>query len=180
MDVNVKSLGYVSGLRKNSLHAIKMFYTKCKTVILCNRSAFKFPTQFPRPIIQEITCHCVWTSVGVILCDKRMLLERGLPYTLKSPNKQLMHTFLHFVVSLQSIFYTLGLIFVFDVNIYSYSLRLFKIDAVVSLLPATNRQYFILRCLCRYIRWLRVTFVLNTLIALKELFFRPFVKRKTG
>jgi hypothetical protein len=56
-----------------------------------------------------------------------------------------MHTFLHFVESLQSIFYTcMGLIFVFDVNIYSYSLRLFKIDSVVSLLAATIRQYFIL------------------------------------
>jgi hypothetical protein len=83
-----------------------------------------------------------------------------------------MHTFLHFVVSLQSIFYTLGLIFVFDVNIYSYSLRLFKIDPVVSVLPATNRQYFIL-ALSLPLRSLRVTFVLNTLIALKELFFRP-------
>ena len=75
--------------------------------------------------------------------SRRILLERGLPYTLKSPNKQLMHIFLHFVVSLQSRFYTLALIFVFDVNIYSSSLRLFKIDPVVSLLPATNRQYFI-------------------------------------
>ena len=83
-----------------------------------------------------------------------------------------MHAFLHFVVSLQSILYTLGLIFVFDVNIYSYSLRLFKIDPVVSVLPATNRQYFIL-ALSWPLRWLRVTFVLNTLIALKELFFRP-------
>jgi hypothetical protein len=46
--------------------------------------------------------------------------EGSVRYTLKSPNKQLMHTFPHFVVSLQSIFYTLGLIFVFDVNIYSY------------------------------------------------------------
>ncbi len=55
-----------------------------------------------------------------------------------------MHTFLHFVVSLQSIFYTLGLIFVFDVNIYSHSLRLFKIYPVVSLLAATIRQYIIL------------------------------------
>ena len=54
-----------------------------------------------------------------------------------------MQTFLHLVVSLQSIFYTLGLIFVFDVNIYSSSLRLFKIDPVVSVLAATNRQYFI-------------------------------------
>ena len=51
-----------------------------------------------------------------------------------------MHTFLHFVVSLQSIFYTLGLIFVFDVNIYSHSLRLFKIDPVVSLLACSNNS----------------------------------------
>ncbi len=84
-----------------------------------------------------------------------------------------MHTFLHFVVSLQSIFYTLGLIFVFDVNIYSHSLRLFKVDPVVSLLAATIRQYIIL-ALSLPLRWLiRVTFVLHTLIALKELFFRP-------
>jgi hypothetical protein len=88
-----------------------------------------------------------------------------------------MHTFLHFVVSLHSIFYTLGLIFVFDVNIYSYSLRLFKIDPVVSVLAATIRQYFIL-ALSLPLRWLRVTFVLNTLIALKELFFRPVTKLK--
>jgi hypothetical protein len=74
-------------------------------------------------VIQEVTYHCIWTiiSVGVILCDKRILLERRMPYTLKSPNKQLVHTFLHFVVSLQSRFYTLALIFVFDVNIYSSS-----------------------------------------------------------
>ena len=39
-----------------------------------------------------------------------------------------MRTFLHFVVSLHSRFYTLALIFVFDVNIYSSSLRLFKSD----------------------------------------------------
>jgi hypothetical protein len=69
-----------------------------------------------------------------------------------------MQTFLHFVVSLQSIFYTLGLIFVFDVNIYSSSLRLFKIDPVVNVLPATNQQYFIL-ALSLPLRWLRVTFV---------------------
>jgi hypothetical protein len=127
-----------------------------------------------RDVIQEITYHCIWTitSVGVILCDKRILLERGLLYTSKSSNKQLIHTFLHFVVSLQSIFHTLGLIFVFDVNIYSYSLRLFKIDPVVSLLPATIRQYFIL-ALSLPLRWLRVTVVLNILIALKESFFRP-------
>ena len=83
-----------------------------------------------------------------------------------------MHTFFHFVVSLQSRFYTLGLIFVFDVNIYSYSLTLFKIDPVVSLLHATIRQYFIL-ALSLPLRWLRVTFILNILTPLKELFFRP-------
>ena len=66
-----------------------------------------------------------------------------------------MHTFLHFVVRLQSILYTLGLIFVFDVNIYSHSLRLFKIDPVVSLLAATIRQYFIL-ALSLPLHWLRV------------------------
>jgi hypothetical protein len=95
-------------------------------------------------VIQEVTYHCIWTiiSVGVILCDKRILLERGLPYTLKSPNKQLIHTFLHFVVSLQSRFYTLALVFVFDMNIYSSSLRLFTIHPVVSLLLATNSTIF--------------------------------------
>jgi hypothetical protein len=72
---------------------------------------------------------------------------------LKSLNKQLMYTFLHFVVSLQSILYTLELIFVFDVTIYSYGLRLFKIDPVVSVLPATNRQYFIL-VFSLLLRWL--------------------------
>jgi hypothetical protein len=101
------------------------------------------------------------------------LLERGLrpSYALKSPNKQLMHTFLHFVVRLQSRFYTLALIFVFDLNIYSSSLRLFKIDPVISLLAATNRQYFIL-VLSLPLRWLRITFVLNTLIALKIVIFQ--------
>jgi hypothetical protein len=118
-------------------------------------------------VIQEVTYHCIWTiiSVCVILCDKRILLERGLPYTLKSPNKQLMHRFLHFVVRLQSRFYTLALIFVLDVNIYSSSLRLFKIHPVVSLLLPTNRQYFTL-ALSLPLRWLHSTFVLNTLIAL--------------
>ena len=79
-------------------------------VILYNGSAFKFPTQFLRRNSRgtsTVTYHCIWTivSVCVILCDQRMLLEKGFPYTLKSPNKQLMHTFLHFVVSLQSRFY---------------------------------------------------------------------------
>ena len=82
-----------------------------------------------------------------------------------------MHTFLHFVVSLQSIFYTLGLIFVFDVNIYSHSLRLFKIDPVVSLLAAIIRQYFIL-ALSLPLRWLCVTFVLHYLDRVKRVIFQ--------
>jgi hypothetical protein len=76
-----------------------------------------------------------------------------------------MHTFLHIVVSLQSRFYTFELVFVFDMNIYSPSLRFFKIHPVVSLLLATNRQYFTLTLSLPF-RWLRITFVLNTLIAL--------------
>ena len=82
-----------------------------------------------------------------------------------------MHAFLHFVVCLQSIFYTLKLTFVFDVNIYPSSLRLFKIDPVVSVLPATNRQYFIL-ALSLPLRWLRVTFVLTDLDRVKRVIFQ--------
>ena len=85
-----------------------------------------------------------YITISVILCKKQIILERGFPYTLKSPNKQLMHTFLHFVICLQNRFYTLAPISVFNVDIYSSSLRLFKIDLVVSLLPATLRQCFIL------------------------------------
>jgi hypothetical protein len=60
-------------------------------------------------VIQELTYHCIWAIISVAEC-----------YSVRLPNKlQLMHTFLHFVVSLQSRFYTLALIFVFDVNIYS-------------------------------------------------------------
>ncbi len=147
----------------------KCFIQRCKTVILWNGSALTFPTQFLRCNSRgNYNYHCISTviSVGVILCDKRILLERGqLPYTLKSPNKQLMHRFLHFVVRLQSRFYTMALIFVLDVNIYSSSLRLFKIHPVVSLLLATNWQYLIL-ALSLLLGWLRSTFVLNTLIAL--------------
>ena len=99
-------------------------------------------------------------------------MERELPYTLKSANKQLTHAFLHFVASLQRRFYTLAPISVSYVNIYSSSLRLFKTDLLVSLLSATHGQCFIL-VLCLPLSWLRVTFVLNALIALKELFFRP-------
>jgi hypothetical protein len=124
-------------------------------------------------VIEEVTYHCIWTiiSVAVILCDYRILLERGIPYTLKSANKQLMHTFRHFVVSLPSRFYTLAQIFVFDVNIYSSSLRLiFKSDPVVSHLPANHRQYFIL-ALSLPFRWHRVSFVFKYLYHVKIVIF---------
>ena len=62
-----------------------------------------------------------------------------------------MHTFPHFVVHLKSRFCTLALIFVFDVNIYFSSLRLFTIDHVISLLPATPGQYMILALSLLYI-----------------------------
>ena len=135
-------------------------------------------------VIQEVTNHGMWTItlVGVILCNKRILLERELPYTLKSANKQLTHAFLHFVASLQRWFYTLAPISVLYVNIYSSSLRLnpklkFKTDLLVSLVSATHGQCLIV-VLYLPLSWLRVTFVLNTLIALKELFFRPVTWRK--
>ena len=85
-----------------------------------------------------------------------------------------MHTFQHFVhgkFTEQKKIYTLGLIFDFDVNIYSYSLTFSKIDPVVILLHATIRQYFIL-ALSLPLRWLPVTFASNILVALKELFSR--------
>jgi hypothetical protein len=83
-----------------------------------------------------------------------------------------MDTFLYFFVSLQSRFYTFVLFSVFNVHIYSSSLRLFMIDPVASLQPATNRQYFML-ALSLPLRWLRVTVVLDIMITLKELFIRP-------
>ena len=48
--------------------------------------------------------------------------------------KQLNHRFLHFVVSLQNKFSTLAPTFVFDVNTYFSSSRLFTIDPSLSLL----------------------------------------------
>ena len=65
-------------------------------------------------------------------------------YTFRSSNKQLNHRFLHFVVSLQSKFYTLAPTFVFDVNNYFSSSRLLTIDPSLSLLQAIHRQYLIL------------------------------------
>ena len=51
------------------------------------------------------------------------------------------------------------------------------IDPVVSLQPATHRHYFML-ALSLLLRWLCVTFVLNTMIALNELFIRPVTEPK--
>ena len=45
----------------------------------------------------------------------------------------------------------------------------FKINPVISLLPAIHGQYIIL-ALSLPLRCVRVTFVLNTLVALQELF----------
>ena len=110
------------------------------------------------------------TLVGVILCDKGILLERELSYTLKSANKQLTHAFLHFVASLQRKFYTLAPISVLYVNIYPPSLRLFKTDSN----PWTMFNFsdvFAVKLASRYICF-------KYLVALKELFFRPVTWRK--
>ena len=88
-----------------------------------------------------------------------------------------MHTFPNFVVRLKNIFCILALIFVFDVNIYYTSSRLFKIDSVINLLTANHGQYVIL-VLSLQLRWFRVTFVLNTLTALKKLLFMPMTLSK--
>ena len=93
---------------------------------------------------------------------------RGLLYTFRSSNKQLNHRFLHFVVSLQSKFYTLAPTFVFDVNIYFSSSKLLTIDPSLSLLQAIHRQYLIL-ALSLSLRWLSATLVLSTLISLKRI-----------
>ena len=65
------------------------------------------------------------------------------------------------MVILQGIFCTLAPISVFHVNISSSSLKSFTIDPFVNLLQATHRKYFILVSSLP-LRWLRVTFVLNT------------------
>ena len=146
----------------------KCFIQRCKTVILWNGSAFPFPTQFLRCNSRgNLSLHLNYYISWCYSARQANIIgsERGLLYTLKSPNIQLMYTFLHFVVSLQSRFYTLALVSVFDMNIYSPSLRLFKTHPVVRLLLATNRQYFTL-ALSLPLRWLRISFVLNTLIAL--------------
>jgi hypothetical protein len=46
-------MGYVSGLRNNSLHAIKMFIQRCKMVILCNGQHLNFQHIF-WDVIREV------------------------------------------------------------------------------------------------------------------------------
>ena len=121
----------------------KCIIQRCKTPILCHESAFKFPTQFLRRnsrgnLSLHLNYHISWCySVQY----KRTSFERGLLYTFRSSNKQLNHSFLHFVASLQSKFYTSAPTFVFDVNIYFSSSRLLPIDPSLSLLQALHRQY---------------------------------------
>ena len=52
----------------------------------------------------------------------------------------------------------------------------FKIDPVISLLPVTHGQYIIL-ALSLPICWLRVTFVLNILVALRVIYASDIAKR---
>ena len=124
----------------------KCFIPRCKTVILCNGSAFKFPTQFLRRnsrgnLSLHLNYYISWCHSARKKGFHIYVGKRASIYTLKSPNKQLMDTFLYFVVSLQSRFYTFVLFFVFNVYIYSSSLRLFMIDPVVSLQPATQHLH---------------------------------------
>ena len=152
---------------------------RCNTPILCSGSVFKFPTQFLRRNSRgNLSLHLNYQisySVAVILYNKRTSFsERGLLYTFRSSNKQLNHRYIHFVVSLQSKFYTLASTFVFAVNIYFSSLRLLTIDPSLSLLQAIHRQYLIL-ALSLPLRWLSATLVLSTLISLKGSLYRPVI-----
>ena len=108
---------------------------RCKTPILCNGSVFKFPTKVLRRNSRGnlLTAFKLSHSVGVILHNKRTSFERGLLYRFRSLCEQLYRRFLHFIVSLQSKFYSLAPTFVFDVNIYFSSSRLLTIDPYLSI-----------------------------------------------
>jgi hypothetical protein len=126
----------------------KCFIQRCKTVMLCNGSAFKFPIQFLRfnsrgnlsviafELLYQLVLFCA--IIANIIGKRASIYVEITKYTVIHAHISPLR------VSLQSIFYTLALIFVFDVNIYSSCSRLFKSDPVVSLLPATHRQLFIL------------------------------------
>ena len=85
--------------------------------------------------------------------NKRTSFGRGLLYTFRSSNKQLNHRFLHFVVSLQSKFYTLAPAFVFDVNIYFSSSRLLTFANFTHSRDQGSLHTLVLRsrdCICRF------------------------------
>ena len=59
----------------------KCFIQRCKTVILCNGSAFKFPTQFIRRNSSDnLSAFELLHQLVIMLCDKQILLERGFLY----------------------------------------------------------------------------------------------------
>ena len=126
LEARIKKIKKSLEIRFRPCMRSKCFIQRCKTVIFYNGLAFKFPTQFLRR-----------NSRGNLSLDLNYYIS--LCYSVRLANiidfhirwnhqinSSCMHAFLHFVVSLQSRFYTLALIFVFDVNIYSSSLRLFN------------------------------------------------------
>ena len=58
MDVNVKSLGYISELRNNSLHAFKMYYNDVKHQSHVMGQYLNFQHSF-WDVIQKVTYHCI-------------------------------------------------------------------------------------------------------------------------
>ena len=138
----------------------KCIIPRCKTVIYCYGSTFEFPIWFLRRISRaNLPLYLTYLTSWCYSVDKRILLEKTPSLCVEiTKYKQLVYTFLHFVASLKCRFYTLTLIFVSEVNIYPYSLRLLKVDPVVSRLLATNRQYSIL-ALSLLLHWLLVTLV---------------------
>ena len=111
----------------------------CKTPILCNGSVFRFLTQFARHYSRGNLSLHLNHHISFIRYNKETF-ERGFLYMFKSSNKQLNHRFLHFIVNLHCKFYTLAPTFVFDVNIYCSSSRLFTIDPSLNLPQTMHRQ----------------------------------------
>ena len=148
----------------------KCIIQPCKTLILCNGSVFKVPTQFLRRnsrgnLSLHLNYHISWSYSVQYISEHH--LKEGFYIRLDHQINSIIFRFLHFVVSLQSKFYSLAPTFVFDVNIYFSSSRLLTIDPSLSLLQAIHRQYLIL-ALSLPLRWLSATLVLSTLISLKE------------
>ena len=81
----------------------------------------------------------------VLVCEISEYNLKGLPYTLKSPNKQFTHSLSSSGKFTEQILYfkIIAPISVFYVKISSSSLRLFTIDPFVSFLPATHQQFLL-------------------------------------